>query len=43
MQATALEGSIPSGTVRVIPTKPSAAMRSRLGILAASKVVRPPN
>src|SRR5665811_710975 len=41
IQATALDGSMPSGTVAARPTTPVRAMRSRLGISAASRVVRP--
>ena len=42
MQATALPGSMPGGTVRASPNVPCAASTSRLGVAAASRLVLPP-
>ncbi len=42
MQATALEASMPGGTLETKPTLPSRARRSRLGVCAASSEVLPP-
>src|SRR4030067_1620794 len=42
MQAQALLGSLPPGTVRTRPSSPSAAMASRLGVRASSRQVLPP-
>jgi hypothetical protein len=42
MQAQALLGSIPVGTVRTIPRVPSGTMASRLGVRASSRQVLSP-